>query len=77
MPDVKILDQRDRHLSPDLHHPRQKIGLFHVEAPVKTNREGNGAVGVINLQRNQMGLFRRRQPFVLADLLQIDAEQLQ
>src|SRR5437016_11006348 len=79
VPDVQVLNQRDRYFAPKFHHAREKISVVQLEGPVKSNGERNGAVRVVDLQRGQVCVWQRGSKLVESQPLQvkpIEAQQV-
>src|SRR5580704_76965 len=77
MADVQMLDQCDRDFSPNFNHARQQVGVVHVEGPVEAHRKRNGLFCIVDFQRRQMGIGKRRGHLVLDQILQIHAVEEQ
>src|ERR1700719_4538746 len=77
VPDVQVLDQRDRYFSPKFHHAREKVGVVQLEGPVKSNGERNRAVRVVDLQRSQVCVWQWGGKLVESQLLQVKPVEAQ
>jgi len=77
VPQVKVLQERDRHLSPDFNHSREEIRVVEIKRPVKANWERDRLVRVVDFQIRQMRFRQGRKLLVMRGLLQVYAEEEQ
>src|SRR5579875_3275634 len=77
MAQVKLSQQRDRDVSPHLHHSREQRRRCEIEPLVESHRKCNGLGGLRLLERDQMRVFQGEAKLVTRRVVQIDPEKLQ
>jgi hypothetical protein len=50
-----VLDERDGNFAPDFDETGKEIGVVDIERAIETNREGDGALLVINFKIGEVG----------------------
>lgn len=72
---IKMLNERNRYLSPQLDHPVQQIGLVQVETAIESDGERNLCIWVVQVNVREMRVLQTDLHLVLGNLCKIDTEE--
>src|SRR5713226_6202279 len=74
VPYIEGLDERDRHFSPHLDHPRQQVALVETKSSVKPKWKRDGFVVVRVLEGSKVGLLEGHRELVILSFREVHAE---